>query len=66
MTLHIKRLWTDTPPLKPQQADQLLDLYQRPVATFKDAGKAYQIGFNTALTCLGYLIANKYGGNDDE
>lgn len=55
MTLYIKRLWSDTPPLKPQQADQLLDLYQRP-----DAGKAYQIGFN-----LGYLIANKYGGNDE-
>lgn len=27
MTLYIKRLWSDTPPLRPQQADQLLDLY---------------------------------------
>ncbi|PRS16567.1 hypothetical protein C6W27_09215 [Bacillus paralicheniformis] len=60
MTLYIKRLWSDTPPLRPQQADQILDLYQRP-----DAGKAYQIGFNTALTCLGYLIATKNGGNDE-
>ncbi|MDE1453739.1 hypothetical protein PVN32_16365 [Bacillus paralicheniformis] len=60
MTLYIKRLWSDTPPLKPQQTDQILDLYQRPVTSFKDAGKAYQIGFN-----LGYLIANKYGGNDE-
>ncbi|NWO07600.1 MAG: hypothetical protein HLX50_18460 [Alteromonadaceae bacterium] len=66
MTLYIKRLGSDTPPLRPQQANQLLDLYQRPVATFKDAGRAYQIGFNTALTCLGYLIATKHGGNDDE
>ncbi|ATH93318.1 MULTISPECIES: hypothetical protein [Bacillus] len=66
MTLYVKRLWSDTPPLRPQQAEQLLDLYERPIATFKDAGRAYQIGFNTALTCLGYLIATKHGGNDDE
>ncbi|MED2978806.1 hypothetical protein P4284_19145 [Bacillus swezeyi] len=60
MTLHIKRLWSDTPRLSRQQTEQLLDLYERPIATFKDAGKAYQIGFNTALSCLGYLIANKH------
>ncbi|MFN2748096.1 MULTISPECIES: hypothetical protein [unclassified Bacillus (in: firmicutes)] len=65
MTLYIKRLWSDTPRLSRQQTEQLLDLYERPIATFKDAGKAYQIGFNTALSCLGYLIATKHGGHDE-
>ncbi|MED4787516.1 hypothetical protein P9429_11535 [Bacillus atrophaeus] len=66
MTLKIRRLWTGAPALSPQQEAQILDLYVRPIASFDDAGRAYQIGFNTTLTYFGYLIENKTDENGDD
>ncbi|NPC93602.1 hypothetical protein HOO54_15495 [Bacillus sp. WMMC1349] len=59
MRLYIKRLWSGTPTLTPQQTEHILDIYERPFTPFEDGGRAYRIGFNTALTCFGYLIADK-------
>lgn len=56
MTLNIRRLWSNVPPLTAQQKAQIIDLYERPTTLFQDSGRAYQIGFNTALTYIGYLI----------
>ncbi|KIL30394.1 hypothetical protein [Bacillus subtilis] len=64
MMLKIRKLWADTPPLTPKQEAQILDLYERPAAHFDNCGNAYQIGFNTALTYLGYLIETE-AMNDD-
>jgi len=66
MTLYIKRLWSQTPPLANHQIKALLELYRYPFVSFEDNGRAYRIGFETALSCMGYSIENKSGGNDDE
>ncbi|QYG88332.1 hypothetical protein [Bacillus atrophaeus] len=63
MTLKIRTLWPETPALSPQQETQLLDLYARPITAFDDAGRAYQIGFNTVLTYFGYLVENETDEN---
>ncbi|ASS63668.1 hypothetical protein CHN56_03210 [Bacillus velezensis] len=59
MTLDIRCLWSDSPPLTTKQKAQIIDLYERPKNIFQDSGRAYQIGFNTALTYFGYLIETK-------
>ncbi|MBN7743885.1 hypothetical protein JYA35_14970 [Bacillus velezensis] len=66
MTLDIRRLWSDTLPLTAQQKAQIIDLYERPKNIFQDSGRAYQIGFNTALTYFGYLIEKETESQNDD
>ncbi|OQV53383.1 hypothetical protein [Bacillus velezensis] len=66
MTLDIRRLWSDSPPLTTKQKAQIIDLYERPKNIFQDSGRAYQIGFNTALTYFGYLIENETESQNDD
>ncbi|TXK69952.1 hypothetical protein [Bacillus amyloliquefaciens] len=66
MTLDIRRLWSDSPPLTTKQKAQIIDLYERPKNMFQDSGRAYQIGFNTALTYFGYLIEKETESHNDD
>ncbi|MCP6682982.1 hypothetical protein [Bacillus nakamurai] len=66
MTLDIRRLWSDSPTLTAKQKAQIIDLYERPKNIFQDSGRAYQIGFNTALTYFGYLIENETESQNDD
>ncbi|MCY9063268.1 hypothetical protein MOE67_13795 [Bacillus inaquosorum] len=54
--LMIRKIWSDTPALTPQQEAQILDLYERPAANFGRCGRAYQIGINSMLQYFGYRI----------
>ncbi|QGJ65954.1 hypothetical protein BvL003_14625 [Bacillus velezensis] len=66
MTLDIRCLWSDNPPLTTKQKAQIIDLYERPKNIFQDSGRAYQIGFNTALTYFGYLIEKETESHNDD
>ncbi|MEC1625444.1 hypothetical protein P9E08_08630 [Bacillus mojavensis] len=57
--LMIRKIWSDTPALTPQQEAQILDLYERPAANFGRCGRAYQIGINSMLNYFGYRVESK-------
>ncbi|MFD3198911.1 hypothetical protein [Bacillus sp. LR_5] len=64
--LMIRKIWSDTPALTPQQEAQILDLYERPAANFGRCGRAYQIGINSMLQYFGYRIEVETGAINDD
>ncbi|MEC1648184.1 hypothetical protein [Bacillus halotolerans] len=64
--LMIRKIWSDTPALTPQQEAQILDLYERPATEFGRCGRAYQIGVNSMLQYFVYRIESEIGDANDD
>ncbi|EWH19780.1 hypothetical protein NQS41_10300 [Bacillus sp. C3(2022)] len=59
MRIVIERISPDAPALAPDEIEYMLDLFKNPDMQFKNEDHAYKLGFDFALTCLGYTIVDK-------